>query len=184
MKKYTGQIGDLLQVLEISRNLALNQDLQGLLKQIERAAVTVLNCERATVFVYENNSGELNSLVMDRIEKLSVPADSGIVGSCFNSGGLVNVPDAYEDPRFNPSIDLLTGFQTRNILAAPLFGDKQNVLGVLEVLNKTGSGFGEWDEFLLETHPGLAQGTRIPRAAEPPSLYEQGRQHKDFVSGM
>jgi phosphoserine phosphatase RsbU/P len=173
MKKYTGQIGDLLQVLEISRNLALNQDLQGLLKQIERAAVTVLNCERATVFVYENNSGELGSLVIDRIDKLRVPADSGIVGSCFNSGRLVNVPDACEDPRFNPSIDLLTGFKTRNILAAPLFGDEQNVLGVLEVLNKTGSGFGEWDEFLLETLSAQC-GMAIHRHA----LMEEFAEHK------
>jgi phosphoserine phosphatase RsbU/P len=121
-------------VLEISRNLALNQNLQELLKQIEQAAVAVLNCERATVFVYEKNTDELYSLVSDRIEKLRVPADSGIVGSCFNIGKFINVADAYENPRFNPSVDLLTGFKTRNILAAPLFGDRQNVLGVLEGL--------------------------------------------------
>lgn len=151
MKKYPRQIGDLLQVLEISRNLVLNQDLQVLLKQIEQAAVTVLNCERATVFVYEQNTDELYTLVTDRIEKFRVPADSGIVGSCFSSGNLINVSDAYRDPRFNPSVDRLTGFKTRNILTAPLFGDRQNVLGVLEVLNKTDGAFGEWDEFLLET---------------------------------
>jgi len=154
MKKYTGQLGDLLQILEISRNLALNQDLQSLLKQIEQAARTILNCERATVLVYEKTTGELYSLVFDRIEKLRVPADSGIAGSCFNSGKPVNVADAYRDPRFNNSMDLLTGFKTRNILAAPLFGDKQKVLGVLEVLNKTEGDFEEWDEFLLEALAG------------------------------
>lgn len=150
MNKYDGDVGDLLQVLEISRNLALTQDLQALLKQIEQAAVTVLNCERATVFVYEQSSNELYSLVFDRIDSLRVSAVSGIVGSCFSSGRLVNVPNAYEDPRFNASIDKLTGFKTRNVLAAPLFGDRQNVLGVLEVLNKTDGIFEEWDEFLLE----------------------------------
>jgi phosphoserine phosphatase len=150
MNKYAGQIGDLLQVLEIAKNLALNQDLQSLLKQIEQAASKVLNCERATVFVYERETDELSSLVFDRNESVRVSADSGIAGSCFKEGRLINVVDAYEDPRFNPSIDTLTGFKTRSILAAPLLGDKQQVLGVLEVLNKTGGAFAEWDAFLLE----------------------------------
>jgi hypothetical protein len=39
MKKYDSQIDDLLKVLKISSELALNQDLQVLLKQIEQAAV-------------------------------------------------------------------------------------------------------------------------------------------------
>ncbi|MGZ8185296.1 MAG: SpoIIE family protein phosphatase [Methylobacter sp.] len=151
MKNYTGHIADLLQVLEISRTLALNQDLQSLLKQIEQAAVKVLDCERATVFVYEKNTHELYSLVSDRAEKLRVSSDSGIVGSCFKSGKLINVPDAYEDPRFNKSIDKMTGFKTRNILASPLLSDNQNVLGVLEVLNKSNGAFDEWDELLQET---------------------------------
>jgi phosphoserine phosphatase len=180
MKKYTGQIGDLLQVLEISRNLGLNQDLQALLKQIEQAAVKVLNCERATVFVYEKNTNELYSLIFDRIEKLRVPADSGIVGSCFNSGRLVNVAEAYEDTRFNTSIDRLTGFKTRNILAAPLFGDKQNVLGVLEVLNKTDGAFGEWDEFLLEALSAQC-GVAIHRQALMEEFAERKRLQQELA---
>jgi hypothetical protein len=31
---------------------------------------------------------------------------------------------------------------------------------------------------------GLAQGTGFPRVAKPPSLYGQGRQHRDAVSGL
>ncbi|MDD5577645.1 MAG: SpoIIE family protein phosphatase [Methylobacter sp.] len=180
MKKYTGQIGDLLEVLDISRHLALSQDLQALLKQIEKAAVTVLNCERATVFVYERNTNELYSLVSDRLEKLRLPADSGVAGNCFNSGRLVNVVDAYQDPRFNTSIDRLTGFKTRNILAAPLFGDQKNVLGVLEVLNKTDGAFGEWDEFLLEALSGQC-GMAIHRQALMEEFVERKRLQQELA---
>ncbi|CAA9889129.1 Protein phosphatase 2C-like, stage II sporulation E [Candidatus Methylobacter favarea] len=151
MNNCTGHVADLLQVLEISRTLALNQDLQTLLKQIEQAAVKVLNCERATVFVYEKNTDELYSLVSDRAEKLRLSSDLGIVGACFKSGKLINVPDAYKDPRFNKSIDKKTGFKTRNILASPLLSGDQNIVGVLEVLNKSDGSFDEWDELLQET---------------------------------
>lgn len=150
MQNRSRQIGDLLQILEIARTLALNYDLQALLKQIEQAAIRVLDCERATVYAYEADTDELYTLVFDRCEKFRVPADSGIVGSCFKSGRLINVTDAYQDPRFNASIDRATGFITRNILAAPLHGARQKAVGVLEVLNKNGGAFGEWDEFLLE----------------------------------
>ena len=108
------QLDDLLQVLEISRTLALNLDLQSLLKQIEQAAVKVLNCERATVFVHDRKADELYSLVSDRLEKLRVPSESGIVGSCFKNGKLISVDDAYKDSRFNLSIDQLTGFKTQH----------------------------------------------------------------------
>lgn len=150
MTSCSAQIDDLVKILEISRHLVLNQDLQALIRQIEQAAVTVLNCERATVFMYDENADELFSLLLDRPEKIRIPSNCGIAGICFRQGVIVNVPDAYQDPRFNRLIDRATGFRTRAILAAPLFGDQQKVLGVLEVLNKQFGTFEKGDEFLLE----------------------------------
>ncbi len=146
-----GHTSDLLQILEISRTLVLNLNLQSLLKQIELAAVEVLDCERATVFVYEKKTDELYSFVSNRSENIRVPSESGIIGACFNTGRPINIADAYQDPRFNTHIDKSTGFKTRSILAAPLFSGNDNILGVLEVLNKSNGSFNEWDEFLLET---------------------------------
>lgn len=150
MSEQSGQVKDLVAVLEISRSLVLHQDLQTLVGQIEQAAVAIMRCERATVFVFDEIAGELYSLWRDRSEKIRVPAASGIAGCCFTTGAVLNVPDAYRDERFNKKIDKQTGFKTRTILAAPLFGDRGNVLGVLEVLNKSGGAFGKWDEFLLD----------------------------------
>jgi phosphoserine phosphatase RsbU/P len=150
VSKSIGQIKDLVEVLEISRSLVLNQDLQVLLNQIEQAAASVLNCARATVFVHDPKTSELYSLVSFRPEALRIPADCGIAGECFIRGVIVNVPDAYGDTRFNHTIDTLTGFKTRSVLAAPLLGDRGNILGVLEVLNKNAGVFEKWDEFLLE----------------------------------
>ena len=176
----TGHIDDLLQVLEISRALALNQDLQSLLKRIEQAAVKVLNCERATVFFYEKSSDQLVSLVADRVESLRVPSDSGIVGTCFKSACLINVDDAYKDLRFNRSVDRATGFRTRNILAAPLVGNDHDVLGVLEVLNKSGGAFEAWDKFLLETFSAQC-GVAIHRQALMEEFAERKRLQQELV---
>jgi hypothetical protein len=46
-----------------------------------------------------------------------VDSRSGIVGAAIESGQTIHVPDAYADPRFNPTVDARTGYRTRSILA-------------------------------------------------------------------
>ncbi len=180
MDKLTSQADDLIEVLEISRNLALTQDLQTLIRQIEQAAVSVLKCERATVFVFDKGASQLSSLLFDRPEKIHLPSESGIAGSCLRNGNVINVPDAYNDPRFDNSVDSVTGFKTRNVLAAPLFGGQRNVLGVLEVLNKQGDAFGKWDEFLLEVLSAQC-GIAIHRQALMEEFAEHRRQQQELA---
>lgn len=177
---HKSQVNDLLSVLEISRDLVLNQDLQALISQIEQATVNVLACERATVFVFDKSTGNLCSLLVDRFEKIHISSDVGIAGSCFKTGNIINVPDAYQDPRFNKAIDLETGFITRNILATPLLADEKNVIGVLEVLNKRGGAFGKWDEFILEALSAQC-GIAIHRQALIEGFVERKRLQQELV---
>ena len=146
-----GKVGDLLQVLEISRQLAAFTDVETLLGSIEQAARNVLDCERATVFVYDKENDELYSRVSTRDDKIRFPAGKGIAGECFRSGMVINVPDAYADARFNRSIDATTGFRTRNLLTATLTGYDGQPVGVIQVLNKRGGAFDQWDETLVCT---------------------------------
>ena len=53
-------------------------------------------------------------------EILRFDARKGIAGAAALTGKVVNVSDAYSDPRFNPAIDTQTGYRTRNLLAVPL----------------------------------------------------------------
>jgi GAF domain-containing protein len=55
------------------------------------------------------------------------------------------IPDAYQDPRFDPSYDKRSGFRTRSILTVPL-QVKDEVMGVVQVINKIGEvAFGQYD---------------------------------------
>jgi len=145
------RLSDLFKILEITRNLAINNDLQLLLKQIEEAVVDIFQCERATVFVYDNKTDELFSFVDQRQECVRMSATQGIAGFCFQNSKVCKVEDAYSDERFNKIIDQKTGFRTSNILACPLYGSHQHRLGVLEVINKSSGTFNQWDETLITT---------------------------------
>jgi phosphoserine phosphatase len=150
------QVGDLLTVLEVSRHLAVTAELRPLLEIIEQSALKVLGCERASVFLHDNQTDELFSLVATGGQSVRFPAGRGIAGEVFRKGACINVPDAYADARFNPDVDRRTGFRTRSILTAPLLGLDNTPLGVLQVLNKRAGPFDAWDEVLVKTFSAQA----------------------------
>lgn len=66
-----------------------------------------------------------------------------------DTGQLVNISDAYTDPRFDPAIDQRSGFLTRSVLCMPLL-DKDGCTGVIQIINKLPTGtFSATDEHMF-----------------------------------
>ncbi len=149
-------------VLEVSRLIGATVELMPLLKSIERAALKVLSCERASVFLYDPTNDELYSMIATGVEGLRLSAKRGIAGEVVRTRKIINVPDAYADPRFNPDVDRHTGYRTRSILTFPLIGYDDRLVGVLQVLNKTDGGFVAVDEQLAGVLSSLA-GVAVQR---------------------
>ncbi|MDP7029580.1 MAG: protein kinase [Phycisphaerales bacterium] len=100
-----------------------------------------LAAERASVYRFEASSNELLTVVAhgDVPESgsplIRMPAEEGIAGACLRLGHLINIPDAYEDSRFNRSFDEKTGFRTHSVLSMPLRDEHGDLVGVAQVLN-------------------------------------------------
>src|SRR5262249_32391769 len=133
-------------MLEVSRQLGAVTELLPLLKQIEQAALTVLDCERVTVFLYDPSDDELYSEVATGTSDIRFSAKLGIAGEAARARHLVTVNDAYSDRRFNPEGDGKPGFHTRTLLTVPMFGHDGRMVGVLQILNKRSGGFTPADE--------------------------------------
>ena len=119
-------------------HLVAEGSIQRLMNTVIAHSRELLEAERASLFLYDEESNELWSQVAEGIdEEIRISADSGLAGACFRSKKVVNVKEALKDPRFVSSIDYQTGFQTKGVLVAPVFnkeGDK--VIGIIEALNK------------------------------------------------
>jgi GAF domain-containing protein len=63
-----------------------------------------------------------------------------------STGQALNIPDAYKDPRFDPSTDRKTGYITRNILCLPVFNSANELIGVTQLINKQQGSFTASDE--------------------------------------
>ena len=68
---------------------------------------------------------------------------------CATSGEVVEIPDAYEDSRFNQAIDKQTGYRTNNIIACPVKKNDGTVVAVMQAVNKLSGSFTESDIRLL-----------------------------------
>jgi len=156
------QLADLQGVLEVARQLGATTDLRTMLTYIERAARSVMDCERASVFLYDETSDELYSYVATGIEGLRITAKRGIAGQAVRNRQPINVTDAYADPRFNPQVDAETGYRTRSMLTLPLIGLNDTIVGVLQMLNSRQGSFSAWDEQLAGTLAAQA-GAAIQR---------------------
>lgn len=81
-------------------------------------------------------------------EEIIIPFGVGIAGAVAETKNIINIKNAYEDPRFNCEIDQRTGYKTNTILSMPICNYDDDVIGVAQIINKTngkcGRTFTEW----------------------------------------
>jgi phosphoserine phosphatase RsbU/P len=162
----------------VSEVMTSNIKLDDLLHLIITKLVTTINAERGTLYLVDDEAGELWSRVLQEdvgpLSEIRLPIGEGIAGHVAATGETLNIPDAYADLRFNPSFDQATGFKTRSILTAPMFNPQQKIIGVVQVLNKQGSGpFTFRDERLL-----AALTSQAAISIENARLYQQELQQQ------
>ena len=144
------ETASLNQILDVTRKLAAPFDLDTMLTEVVNAARAILDADRGTVFLYDDERNELFIKVATGLDAIRIPANKGIVGECAMTRQLINVPDCYADERFNREIDRTTGYRTRCMLTIPLIGYEDSLIGVLQILNKHGGVFDDQDEYVAQ----------------------------------
>ena len=145
-------------LLETCLEMSSNQtDHFKLLKTLMEGSSSLLNADRCTFFVVED--GELVSKVAEGTDEIRVPIGTGISGCVAKTGEVINIPDVYQDTRFNDSIDKKTGYRTKSLICAPVHY-QNHVIAVAQLLNKNGDNgpepFDEADLTLFEAFAAFA----------------------------
>jgi len=94
----------------------------------------------ASVFLVDADSQELVSEVNSTGEVLRIPISKGIAGHVATTGEPVIIRDAYQDARFNKTVDKTTGYRTRSMMCAPLKVRGGSLIGVVQLINKVSQG--------------------------------------------
>jgi len=148
----------------VHRLISAITDRDTLLERIMEEGKDVARAEACSLLLYDapreelyfqvaqGESGDQQALKREVRLKLG----QGIAGEAAASRESINVDNVDEDPRFFRFADQVSRFKTHSLLAVPLL-DHEDLVGVIEVVNKAGGGtFTDTDLHVLEMFSSLA----------------------------
>lgn len=172
------RLSGMTRLVEVTCELAALHNLDRILELVTSSACEALDCERASLFLYDAAREELFTRVVTKleIEEIRTQLDTGITGWVARRRKVANIADPHHDARWNSAVDKKTGFSTRNILATPVVSPHdERLLGVLQLLNRRDGDFDEFDEQMIRAFASHA-GTALERW----QLLEAARQSQEL----
>ena len=156
----TGQLRDLegrhkslLRLVELSVTLNSTLDLDELLQQITATATELLECEAASILLYDENNPRLYFAAAtgsdpEKLAEIPVPIDSSLAGTIFRTNQPLILNNAEQDPRHYSLVTDHIKFKINSLLGVPML-IKDRTMGVLEAVNKKEGGFTDSDVAIL-----------------------------------
>ncbi|KAG5672291.1 hypothetical protein PVAND_002428 [Polypedilum vanderplanki] len=140
--------------MELIKDIANELDIDVLCHKILVNVELLTHADRGSLFLVKGNATQMRYLhaklfdvcqdtALDdaikraKAEEIVIPFGVGIAGHVAETKEMVNIKDAYNDPRFNCEIDQKTGYKTNNILSLPICNYEGEVIGVAQIINKT-----------------------------------------------
>lgn len=97
-----------------------------------------VGADRGTLFVVDHARGEIRSVVADRVVgEISLPIGFGIAGTVAETGEIVDTYNPNYDERFDEKYEAILKYDTKDIYCMPVMDGNSQVVGVLELLNRT-----------------------------------------------
>ncbi len=134
---------------EFAKELLTKPSLEEGMPLIAKYAKDVIEAERCSIFIYDEQKEQLWTTIADGVEKIVLPSNKGLVGYTVKIKKPVIANDAYGHEEFLAEVDERTGYKTKNIVTAPIFDSGRKIIGVLELLNKEGGFETEDVKFMI-----------------------------------
>jgi PAS domain S-box-containing protein len=163
---------------QAGQTLTATLDLQQVVERLLHEVTEAIGAHGSSVWLWDqeqtgwlvcqaaSHGGQNHPLI-----SLRLPPGQGVAGWVAQHGENVIIPSASDDPRFAPEVDAQIGFHTTSLLAVPI-RLRDEVIGVLEIVNKLCGDFDADDQGLVET---MAASAAI--AIENAQLVETLRRH-------
>jgi len=139
----------------MAKTLAISHEVDGILVAAMQGVWELFRIEVASIALMDFDTPGRFTLVPltgepGRREQFDLAQTSGIIAECLQHRATALVEDVSKDPRFNPEIDVVSGFETRSMLCVPLLA-RERTLGAIVLINKLNGVFSKHDFDLLAT---------------------------------
>jgi len=92
--------------------------------------------DRCTVWLIDEYSEELYTVVAHGIEEIRIPLGLGIVGEAVKSGKTIIIDDAQQDGRHYAESDEKSGYITKSMITVPFRNNEDKIIGAYQAINK------------------------------------------------
>jgi signal transduction histidine kinase len=125
----------LLETVRLLNSTLELKELTRIILEVVRAEIAV---ERISVFQVDPARQTLRPLVAQEMEgeDFTFPVGVGVAGTVAATGEVLDIVDAYADPRFAPQFDRKSGFYTNDLFTLPVSNRSGEIVGVLQLLNR------------------------------------------------
>ena len=146
------KIFELSDLNKIGIALSAEQDFDKLLNLILSNSKAITNCDAASLYLLDETKGNEDNLIFKLVQNDSLTdlsfrehtlpiTKTSIAGYVALTGEFVNLEDAYNIPEdadytFNVDFDKTFKYRTKSILAIPMRGHRNKIVGVLELINR------------------------------------------------
>ena len=174
-------------LLKATSCLGQSLDLQATLNAVMEQARRLMGADRSTLFMLSKEKGELWTKVYtadeSKMMEINIPADRGIAGYVATHRRSLNIDNAYEDERFDPTTDKLTGYVTRNVLCMPVFNSGGELIGVTQLINKHQGSFTKSDEEFMQAF-NIQAGMALENAKLFENVLTEKQYQKDILRSL
>ena len=142
--KLEEKIERLSTLISVESSINSTLDLSQLLTYLMTCATKVMKAKDSSLMLVDERTNELVFKIAlgeagSQVQEFRIRMGQGIAGQVALTGEPIVVSDTSTDERFDSSIDMATGFETKSIMCVPITL-REKVVGVIEVLNAGYSG--------------------------------------------
>jgi signal transduction histidine kinase len=140
-------------MVEISVTLNSTLDLPRLLQFIIDSAADLVDSEGASILLMDEKTKNLEFAAATgsdpkELARIPVPLDSSLAGTVFRENRPLIVNQVASDPRHYQAVGKKINFETQSLIGVPM-RIQDDVIGVLEAVNKRNGMFNATDELTL-----------------------------------
>ncbi|WP_211326481.1 HD domain-containing phosphohydrolase [Paenibacillus flagellatus] len=130
-------------ILEYAAKIANERSLDNVLMLMADMGKQIVVSDRCTVWLLDNQKGELWSKVAHGVSELRVPLGAGLAGHSVATGEPIFIDDAYTNEEYRDVLlngalrtDQQTGYRTKALMVIPFRNNEGEVIGCYQAVNK------------------------------------------------
>jgi signal transduction histidine kinase len=143
----------LARLVDVSVTINSTLNLDELLQYIIKTATEVLECDAASILLYDEKKSRLLFVAATgtdprKLAPIPVPLDGSVAGKIFRENHPITLTDVRNDPRHFAAVSQTVNMDIRSLVGVPMH-IRDKGIGVLEAINKRNGAFTDNDIDLL-----------------------------------